>query len=445
MTSEARSWGGTSGRPRPEWSPRGDPIIDGVSGMRSEELEALLAITEAFSSGDNVSEILNSLYRELHAILPYDRLEYSVVDDTGYGLKTEWFKATYDTKLIPLGHVYVRDTMVSTDPKYRVTTVDNDLPAYARTRPSDHPVSLLADEGLRSSLSCPLIVDDLVTGFLFFNSKQYGTYTPHHKALIQLISGQIAAVLERTRLNDQLRARNRKLQELEQQRLEFIASISHELRTPLTAVVGFASEMQDRIEDFDPQELRQFSSVIAAQSAEVSGIVEDLLVITRAEAGHLTVTPCPINLSTELEPILSALPEDRPDQRITMAVVDAIAWADPLRVRQIVRNLLSNAMRYGGDDVRLSITVARDEAEVIVSDDGPGIPDGDMDLVFRAYGRSHLSKSKPGSIGLGLTVSRYLAEAMGGNLIYERVRGRSRFVLTLPVYTPGANGSPRVT
>ena len=255
----------------------------------------------------------------------------------------------------------------------------------------------------------------------------------------------MASIIQRARLNEELTERNERLQALEQSRLEFIASISHELRTPLTAVVGFASEMQDRIDSFSPEELRQFAGVITAQSNEVSGIVEDLLVITRAEAGYLTVNPAPVNVATELRYVREALPAERPNQKITLGLSDVVAWVDPLRLRQIARNLLSNAARYGGDDVRMWVTTSGFEVVIVVSDDGPGIPKGEEEKVFEAYGRSHLSETKPGSIGLGLTVSRYLAEAMEGSLVYRRTDGISRFDLTLPLYRPGKSRYERPT
>jgi signal transduction histidine kinase len=226
---------------------------------------------------------------------------------------------------------------------------------------------------------------------------------------------------------------------MEQSRLEFIASISHELRTPLTAVVGFASEMQDKVGQFTPEELSQFAGVIAAQSTEVSGIVEDLLVITRAEAGHLTVAPALVDVSTELADLAVSLPADRPKQHVSAQLSPVKAWADPLRLRQIVRNLLSNAARYGGDNVAVTAGPVGDSVAVAVTDDGPGIPERDRSIVFQAYGRSHLSEGKPGSIGLGLTVSRYLAEAMGGHLDYDRKDGLSRFTLTLLSSEPEIN------
>jgi signal transduction histidine kinase len=355
----------------------------------------LLRITDAFSSGWNVSEILDSLYEELQAILPFDRMEYATVDETGYILTTEWFRATYPSQLIPVGYRYRRSAHVASDSRYKTTTRANDMPAYAQNRPWDHPVSLLVREGMKSSLSCPLVVDDEVQGFLFFNMARYEGYTEHHATMIQLIAGHIASVLARARLHDELAARNARLQEMEQSRLEFIASISHELRTPLTAVVGFASEINDKVGQFSPEELSQFAGLIAAQSTEVAGIVEDLLVITRAEAGHLTVAPALVDVSTELCDLPASLPEERPKQSVTVDLSPVKAWADPLRLRQIVRNLLSNAARYGGDDVRITAGPVGDAVTVVVTDDGPGIPEKDRDVVFQAYGRSIFRRASP--------------------------------------------------
>jgi len=439
MTSGARPLGGEPDQPRPEWASRNELQI------RTDELSLLLKITNAFNSGWEPSEILDSLYDEFQQILPFDRLEYAVLDETGYVLTTQWFRATYDSKLIPIGYAYRRPAPMARNSRYRVTNLDNDLPSYARTCPPDHPVSLLAAEGIRSSLSCPLVITDEVKGYLFFNTRRFDSYTEHHKDLIQLIAGHLASMLEQSRLNNQLRAQNQVLRDLEQSRLEFIASISHELRTPLTAVVGFASELQDRAETFSADEVSQFVGVIAAQSNEVAGIVEDLLVITRAEAGFLTVAPAPVNLAGEIRSVGASLPTERPEQTFSFDLTEAVVWADPLRVRQVARNLLSNASRYGGDDVRVAIVTDGVKVHMAVTDDGPGIPAEDHDMVFQAYGRSAVPESKPGSIGLGLTVSRYLAEAMDGELTYDRVGGESRFTFTLPLYLPGHSRYTRAT
>jgi hypothetical protein len=130
--------------------------------MRGEELRLLLSITDGFNAGSDVDEILDTLYEGFDRILPFDRMEYAVVDDDGHALTTAWVRATYDTQSLRVGFRHVRSEPISSSPKYRIPFLDNDLVAYARNRPDDHPVSLLVKEGVRSSLSCPLVVGEEV-------------------------------------------------------------------------------------------------------------------------------------------------------------------------------------------------------------------------------------------------------------------------------------------
>ena len=102
------------------WNERWDVTGGGWSAiagsqMHSDELSMLLRVTDACSAGSSVGEILDSLYEELQVLIPFDRLEYAVIDETGYVLTTEWYRATYDTKLIPIGHSYRRSRRVATD------------------------------------------------------------------------------------------------------------------------------------------------------------------------------------------------------------------------------------------------------------------------------------------------------------------------------------------
>ena len=111
------------------------------------------------------------------------------------------------------------------------------------------------------------------------------------------------------------------------------------------------------------------------------------------------------------------------------------AWADPLRVRQILRNLLTNAIKYGGERVDVTVDRTDDVIRLVVCDDGPGIPRDEAELIFERYYRSAASPTQPGSVGIGLAVSRQLAEMMGGSLRYVP-SGKRYFELCLPAALP---------
>lgn len=116
-----------------------------------------------------------------------------------------------------------------------------------------------------------------------------------------------------------------------------------------------------------------------------------------------------------------------------MAGSAEMVHADPLRVRQIVRNLLTNAARYGGGRVRVVLETGPGHGALTVLDDGDGVPSDQAEMIFESYGRAHNAAGQPGSVGLGLSVSRNLARNMGGDLSYSRRDGWTGFELTLPL------------
>ncbi|MEE9299152.1 MAG: PAS domain-containing sensor histidine kinase [Acidimicrobiia bacterium] len=225
-----------------------------------------------------------------------------------------------------------------------------------------------------------------------------------------------------------IRRAERELAALVESKDELIASVSHELRTPITTILGMAFELRDRGEDFSIAEARELVELIADQSRELSNIVEDLLVAARAEAGTLSVRPEEIDIGAEIGQIV---PFD--DANPVIEIPDQVwAWADPLRFRQILRNLLTNAARYGGDRVTVEAETIDDVAVIRMRDNGVGIPRDEREAIFDPYVRSADDAALPGSMGLGLPLSRQLARLMGGDLAY-RYDGSSVFELTLPV------------
>jgi PAS domain S-box-containing protein len=225
----------------------------------------------------------------------------------------------------------------------------------------------------------------------------------------------------------------RQLELLIRSKDEFIASVSHELRTPLAVVVGLAAEMADTDQVFSPGEVAEFTRLIAEQSADVAALVEDLLMAARADAGMLVVSEDVIDLDTEVAGALRSLPLDF-SRRVSREGVDQVkVTGDPVRVRQIIRNLLTNAKRYGGPRVHL-VTAADDAfGYVRVIDDGDPIALDTRERMFEPYERAHATVGTPDSVGLGLTVSRRLARMMGGDVGYRHEDGLSTFELRLPL------------
>ena len=249
--------------------------------------------------------------------------------------------------------------------------------------------------------------------------------------------------LERTlaRQEDRKRIAEGQHQRMENERLEllvrskdkFVATVSHELRTPLAAVLGFAQVLSDDTSGLTDSDRKEFIWTIAREAYDLSGIVDDLLVAARAEMKTVHVSSVQVDLRANAAQVLEVLPEAQKSRiRLGDDPHRTRARADPVRVRQIVRNLLSNALRYGGTDIRVDVRLIGQQAILTVSDSGPAIPDSQREEIFLPYHVAHSPGSQPSSVGLGLTVSRQLAELMGGSLTYRHEGGSSVFEIRLP-------------
>ena len=228
----------------------------------------------------------------------------------------------------------------------------------------------------------------------------------------------------------QLRATERRLQRLVADKDRFIASVSHELRTPLAAVFGLSEEIADNWERFDADELRELMGLVATQSAELSSIVDDLLVAANLEAGRIAVDAAPVDLHRVAEEAIADCARSAPDlPSIEVTGPDVTVSADVIRVRQILRNLITNAARYGGDEITVRTGVASSPF-VEVSDNGDGIDLQHREAIFVPYFQAGEERVL-GSLGLGLSISRELARRMGGDLTYVHEDDRSVFRLQL--------------
>ncbi len=273
-----------------------------------------------------------------------------------------------------------------------------------------------------SEILVPITAEGRWVGSVGFTSAdRERAWTPAEERLLRSTAESIGAYWER-------RDARGKLEELLAAKDEFIASVSHEVRTPLTAVLGFAHELDEHFEKFADEERADLIGLIAAQSREVANIVDDLLTAARAEAGTIVIAPEVVSVRNLIGEVLSSH-SGRVD--FTMGS-DLDVWADGGRVRQIMRNLLTNAERYGGNIVKINVHQSEDKVRIDVRDNGEGIPHHLRDHVFEPYARAKNGSTQPASVGLGLSVARQLAQMMDGELELSEEDGWTVFTLSLP-------------
>jgi signal transduction histidine kinase len=228
------------------------------------------------------------------------------------------------------------------------------------------------------------------------------------------------------------KAAETRMAELARSKDEFLAAISHELRTPLTTVYGVAESLQEQYVDMSDEERRELLHLLAVESRDLAHLIEDLLVASRADIGKVVVRRMPVDLQAEVATVLEPI---ELEQGIVLdAAIEGWATADPLRFRQILRNLITNAIRYGGEIIRVESKTNLQGSFIYVWDNGSGIPEESREAIFEPYQRAHDRVGFPSSVGLGLTISRQLARLMGGDLTYDHISDWSVFTLRLPLH-----------
>jgi len=324
---------------------------------------------------------------------------------------TEWGAGPAGTAVRTRTPVAVRD--VATDPDFQLW----------RER--------ALERGYMSTIAVPLVYGEEVLGVLAVYAGEVAAFDYPEVDTLQRFADDLAYGIAALRTRERQEAAEAQLRETLRSKDDFIATIAHELRTPLTAVVGFAQLLQDEGSALSTGERAEMMRMLVDEGMDLTNIVDDLLVAAKAEAGTLTVAHVRVDLRAQAAQALESW-EKAANGRVELTGPSAHTVGDPARVRQILRNLISNALRYGGSRIRVCVSSDSSTAQVMVIDDGTGVPPEEQESIFEPYRRAHNIPGLTASMGLGLTISRQLARLMDGDVTYRRHHGESVFALTLP-------------
>jgi signal transduction histidine kinase len=382
--------------------------------------EALLVQTDAFA-----------IYEALRALLDATEADYAYVDrNTVEDGVTHWEIIADATRkaALPSGGWKSGDYDEAST-TFRALRDRTAVTVRTRDLKGDERASYERD-GIVTEASVPIFVGEAFRGsigFVQYTDERH--WSEDEIATLWRAAHMIGAYWRRQDDQEQLKASNESKDRL-------LASVSHEIRTPLTAIVGLSEEIVSSRTSLGGEELDELNGIIAVQSRELAELVEDLLVASRAEFGNLSIKPGRIDLREEVDSVVRGISEAHPTSKVIAVGGSGVyAWADPLRCRQIIRNLLTNAIRYGGDRIAVMVQAGGGQAQILVADDGQGVKPAESELIFERYYRSQQSPTQPGSVGIGLAVSRQLAEMMDGTLRYVGASDESRFELSLPLST----------
>jgi signal transduction histidine kinase len=309
--------------------------------------------------------------------------------------------------------------------------------------PSAYQSSLrdaLLGVGYRAALSVPLLREEQIIGSLSLTRKTPGEFSPEVVELLKTFATQSALAIQNARLFRELADKSRLLEAASRHKSEFLANMSHELRTPLNAILGFSEVLAERMFGEVNEKQAEYLQDILASGRHLLSLINDILDLSKVEAGRLELELGRFHLPTALDNALTLVRERASrhgialDHAVDGRLGDIVA--DERKVKQILLNLLSNAVKFTPQAGRVGVTatVAEGVITIAVSDTGIGIAPEDQAAIFeefRQVGRDDARKQE--GTGLGLTLAKKLVELHGGQIwVRSQVGQGSTFTFTLP-------------
>jgi two-component system, NtrC family, sensor kinase len=299
----------------------------------------------------------------------------------------------------------------------------------------------LLRSGARAVLAVPLLREDHLIGGLVVNRNSPGEFLPEVVALLQTFATQSALAIQNARLFREIADKSRQLESASRHKSEFLANMSHELRTPLNAVIGFSEVLLQRMFGALNAKQDEYLKDIYASGQHLLSLINDILDLSKIEAGRMELAPAPFHLPSALENAVTLVRERAGRHSIALQLdIDprlGEVVGDERKVKQVLLNLLSNAVKFTPEGGRITLTAGRRDGgvEISVTDTGIGIAPADQAAIFEEFRQvgSDETRKQEGT-GLGLTLAKKFVELHGGRIWVESEPGRgSTFTFTLPV------------
>jgi signal transduction histidine kinase len=303
-----------------------------------------------------------------------------------------------------------------------------------------HIRDTLLGAGYRALLSVPLLREGEIIGSLSLNRHTPGEFPPEAIEVLKTFATQSALAIQNARLFREIADKSRQLEAASRHKSEFLANMSHELRTPLNAIIGFSEVLVDRMFGELNEKQDEYLKDIYASGQHLLSLINDILDLSKVEAGRMELEATAFDLPSAIDNALILVRERATRRGITLGrTIDehlGMIRGDARKVKQVLLNLLSNALKFTPEGGRIAVSagVHDDVAEVSVTDTGVGIAPEDQEAVFEEFRQVGTADKKAEGTGLGLALSRKFIELHGGRIwVKSEVGTGSTFIFTLPL------------
>ena len=403
------------------------------------ELKALGEVGQAVSSTLDLETVLRTIVSRANqlagmdggAIFEYDETHEEFSLHATDNLPDE-LVAALGAAPIPKGEGAIGQLAVTGEP-VQIRDIVDESGYQSRVR------DILIRMGSRSLLAVPLLRENRLLGGLIVNRKSAGEFAPDVIELLKTFATQSALAIQNARLFREIEDKSRQLETASQHKSEFLANMSHELRTPLNAIIGFSEVLSERMFGEINDKQAEYLSDILESGRHLLSLINDILDLSKIEAGRMELETTDFDLPSAIESTLMLVRERAHRRAITLErTIDerlGVVRADERKVKQVLLNLLSNALKFTpeGGQIAVRAGMHNDEAEISVADTGVGIAPEDQAAVFEEFRQVGAAAKKVEGTGLGLAISRKFIELHGGKIwVKSQVGSGSTFSFTLP-------------
>ncbi len=403
-----------------------------------EELRALGDVSQAVNSTIDLETVLSTIVAKAVQLSGTEAGAIYVFDDASREFR---LRATYgmdDTIIAELRnrHLQIGDSAIGEAARrggpIQIADVEND--------PSALVLDVIVRAGFRALLVVPLLAPDRIVGALVVRRRKPGEFPRHTVDLLQTFAVQSVLAIQNANLFAEVADKSRQLEMVSQHKSQFLASMSHELRTPLNAIIGVSEMLREDAEDLQ-QDIEPLDRVLGA-ARHLLGLINQVLDLSKIEAGKLELSPESVNVVPLIDEVIGTAAQlaEQNKNRLVVECQDNLSalTVDPMRLRQILLNLLSNACKFtkqGEVALRVrKVDNGRGWVEFTVSDTGIGMTAEQQAKLFEEFTQADATTARHyGGTGLGLAIARKLARMMGGDVTVASEHGKgSVFTVHLP-------------
>jgi signal transduction histidine kinase len=399
-------------------------------GRRVDVLEAANRAARALGSSLELEEAFNAFIREVRGLLPFERIAIVLVENGSARVIATAGAGADD--VFPPGSMRPVEGSVLPDVLAGQVVYREDM-SEAR-HPEEQELLAL---GLHCRLVAPLLLGARSVGMISLVRAAPRSFSAEEIELVSLLGRLVATGVQNIRAYELERSTVEELRRLSALRADFVSLVSHELRSPMAAVIGSARTLQQRWRELGPDQRESFLELIAGETTRLAALIGDVLDTSRIEAGTFSYAFSDVDVGRLVRDTVAAAAVGQDEVELVQSIPGPLprVRGDRERLRQVLTNLIDNAVKYSpaGGAVRVTAQASSGKVLVEVADAGPGIAREHQGVIFEKFGRAPGDGgSKPGT-GLGLFIARSIAEAHGGALDVRSAPARgATFTLTLP-------------